>query len=225
MEQRRDQGRHVHPVEFQQDQRRTAFQHLTQLRGRDVDGGEREVVEGTLGTGEERQEAVVAPARGHAARVPDAREQLKVAQRRGRDGIHEMRDAVLVIADRDEDEGGETRHRDAFPRAVPLGLTLVLCDFDVEVGEERGAGEDAEQLLDVGRPVSTPEGQLGQLCPRQRPVAIWHRPSGYLQLFQTGQKLGPERSPGYTLGRDLELLERWHLAAHERIEMIPVPCG
>ena len=180
LEQRRDERRHVHPVQLEQDERRTALHHLPQFRSREIDGGERKVVERAPGTGEQREETVVAPARGHAARVPDARQQLEIAQQRRREGVHEMRDAVLVVADRDEDEGGEARHVDAVARAVPLGLALVLRDLDVEVGEVRGAGEDTEKLFDVGRSVAAAKGQLGQLSPWQRLVAIRHRPGRYL---------------------------------------------
>ena len=167
----------------------------------------------------------MAPTRGHVARVPDAREQLKVAQTGGGEGVHEMGDAFVVVVDGDEDEGGEAGHRDAVARAVPLGFTLVLCDFDMEVREVRGVGEDTKEFFDVGGSVSAAEGQLRELGPRQRPVAIRHRPSGYLQLLQTGHKLGAERRPGSTLRRDLELFEGWQLTAHKGVEVVPVSRG
>ena len=183
------------------------------------------MVERTLGAREERQEAVVAPARSHIARIPDAREQLKVAQRRRRERLHEVRHALLVTADRDHHERGEARHLNAVARPLPLGLALVLRDLDVEVGEVRGVGEDAEELFDVGGPVPPAERQLCQLRPRQRPVAIRHRPGGDLQLLEPWQKLGAERRPGRTLRRYLELLERGEVRAHEGAEGVPIARG
>lgn len=124
----------------------------------------------------------MAPTRGHATRIPHTRQQLKVAERRGRERVHEVADALFVTADRDEDERGETGHRDALARAIPLCVALVLRDLDVEVREQRCAGEDTKELFDVGRAITAAEGEVRQLRPWQRPVAVRHCPGGYLQL-------------------------------------------
>ena len=219
-EQRPNQTRHVHSVELEQHQRRTALHHLPQLRRRYLDRSERKVVERAARACEEREEALVAPARRHVARVPHPREQLKVAQDRRRERVEQVADAHLVAADRDEHERDQARHRDA--RALVLCLAPVLRDLDMEVREQRRTRQDVEQLLDLGRAVAPAQRQVREVRPGQRAVAVGHRARGDLQLPEPGEELGAEGRPRRALRRDLELLERRQRTAHERVEAVPV---